>query len=69
MKTETQHIIIGIIGLMGVLLILKNIHMDYVGYIIVGLLSFLSTKNLSDKQSEILEEETLKQNEFPIVEE
>lgn len=64
MKTETQHIIIGIVGLIAIILILKNTHMEYVGYIITGLLTFLSTKNLTDKQSEVIAEETIRQNEI-----
>lgn len=55
MKTETQHIILAILGIALVLCIWKE-EMTYSGYIITALATFLSTKTLTEKQSEALED-------------
>lgn len=63
MKTDTQQLIIIILGVIAIICILKNTYTQYVGYIVVGLVAFLAPKTLTDKQSEIIEEQTITQHQ------
>ena len=61
MKTDTQQLIIILLGVVAILCVLKNYDLNIIATIIGILGGFLTSKTLTDKQSEIITEQTLKQ--------
>lgn len=61
MKTDTQQLIIILLGVVAILCVLKNYDLNIIATIIGILGGFLTSKTLTDKQSEIIEQQTLKQ--------
>ncbi len=55
METKVQQEIILIVGVLGILAIWKD-YFTLVDVIVAGLIGFLAQKNMTDKQSEMLEE-------------
>lgn len=62
MNTNTQQLIIIILGIIavGAVITQNNTILDV---IVAGLIGFLSQKTLTEKQSEIIEQQTLEQEE------
>ena len=59
MKTETQQLIIIILGIIAIITILKNYDMIILSTIIGILGGYLTGKTLTEKQSEIIREQTI----------
>lgn len=59
MKTETQQLIIIILGVIAIITILKNYDMIILSTIIGILGGYLTGKTLTEKQSEIIREQTI----------
>lgn len=55
METKVQQEIILIVGVLGILAIWKD-YFTLVDVIVAGLIGFLAQKNMTDKQSEMIEE-------------
>ena len=59
MKTETQQLIIIILGIIAIITILKNYDLIILSTIIGILGGYLTGKTLTEKQSEIIREQTI----------
>ena len=59
MKTDTQQLIIILLGVTMIICILKNYDQNVIATIIGILGGFLTGKTLTEKQQEIIEEQTL----------
>jgi len=59
MKTETQQLIIIILGIIAIITILKDYDMIILSTIIGILGGYLTGKTLTEKQSEIIREQTI----------
>lgn len=59
MKTETQQLIIIILGIIAIITILKDYDMRILSTIIGILGGYLTGKTLTEKQSEIIREQTI----------
>lgn len=59
MKTETQQLIIIILGVIAIITILKNYDLIILSTIIGILGGYLTGKTLTEKQTEIIEQQTI----------
>lgn len=62
MNTNTQQLIIIILGIIAVGAVITQ-NNTIIDVIVAGLIGFLSQKTLTEKQSEIIEQQTLEQEE------
>lgn len=63
MRTDTQQLIIIILGVTAIICILKNYDINIIATIIGILGGFLTGKTLTEKQQEIIQQQTVEERE------